>query len=98
MASILSLRRSSGMLGLAAVAVIAVGLQAGPAQAGSVGPKQYFTGVINGKDGNTTTPITIKMACTGTSQPATRGPGRPWRFTNCSRLYPARSATPATTP
>ncbi len=68
MASMLSLRRSPGMLGLAAVAVIALGLQAGPAQAGSVGPKQYFTGVINGKDGNTTIPIKIKMACTGASQ------------------------------
>jgi hypothetical protein len=68
MTSMFSLRRSSGMLGLAAVAVIAVGLQAGPAQAGSVGPKQYFTGVINGKDGNTTKPITIKMACTGGAQ------------------------------
>ena len=56
------------MLGLAAVAVIALGLQAGPAQAGSVGPKQYFTGVINGKDGNTTIPIKIKMACTGAAQ------------------------------
>src|SRR5580692_3844333 len=53
MASMLSLRRSSGMLGLAALAVIAVGLQAAPAQAGSVGPKQYFTGVINGKAGKT---------------------------------------------
>ena len=68
MASMVSLRRSSGMLGLAAVAVLAVGLQAGPAQAGSVGPKQYFTGVINGKDGNTTNPITIKMACTAGAQ------------------------------
>ena len=66
MASLLSLRRSSGMLGLAALAVIAVGLQAAPAQAGSVGPKQYFTGVINGKAGNTTTPITIKIACSAT--------------------------------
>jgi hypothetical protein len=35
------------------------------AQAGTVGPKQYFTGVINGKDGNTTTPIAIMMACAG---------------------------------
>jgi hypothetical protein len=64
----LSLRRSPGLLGLAAVAVIALGLQAGPSQAGSVGPKQYFTGVINGKDGNTTIPIKIKMACTGAAQ------------------------------
>jgi hypothetical protein len=57
-------RRASGMLGLA-VAAVAVVLQAGPAQAGPVGPKQYFTGVINGKPGNTTIPITIKMACFG---------------------------------
>lgn len=64
------LRRSSGLAGLAAAAVTAGLLQAGPAQAASVGPKQYFTGVINGKDGNTTTPITIKVLCPG---PASTG-------------------------
>ena len=69
----LSLRRSSGMLGLALAAVVAVGLQAGPAQASRVGPKQYFTGVINGKAGNTTTPITIKMACFGPIHPGQTG-------------------------
>jgi hypothetical protein len=73
------------MLGLAAVAALAVGLQAGPAQAGSVGPKQYFTGVINGKDGNTTTPITIKMACTGTSQ---TGHPRPGQTLAVHQLFP----------
>lgn len=51
------------MLGLAAAVATAVVLQAGPAQAGPVRPKQYFTGVINGKPGNTTIPIPIKMAC-----------------------------------
>ena len=68
----LSLRRSSGMLGLAVAAITAMGLQAVPAQASHVGPKQYFTGVINGKDGNTTVPIPIKMACAipnGTGHP-----------------------------
>jgi hypothetical protein len=70
---------------LAAVAVIAVGLQAGPAQAGSVGPKQYFTGVINGKDGNTTTPIPIRMACTGTSQ---TGHPRPGQTLAVHQLFP----------
>lgn len=64
------LGRSSGLAGLAVAAVIAGLLQAGPAQAGSVGPKQYFTGVINGKDGNTTIPITIRMFCPG---PASTG-------------------------
>ena len=71
--SMLSLRRSSGMLRLAVAAVTAVGPQAGPAQAGPVGPKQYFTGVINGKDGNTTIPITIKMACAGPGRPGQTG-------------------------
>src|SRR5579863_4074910 len=68
----LSLRRSSGMLGLAVAAVAVAGLQAAPALASHVGPKQYFTGVINGKAGNTTVPIPIKMACgtpTGTGHP-----------------------------
>lgn len=46
-----TLRRSSGILGVAVVAATATGLRAGPAQAHPVGPKQYFTGVINGKDG-----------------------------------------------
>jgi hypothetical protein len=68
----LSLRRSSGMLGLAVAAITVVGLQAVPAQASHIGRKQYFTGVINGKDGNTTVPIPIKMACgtpNGTGHP-----------------------------
>jgi len=93
MASMVSLRRSSGMLGLAAVAVIAVGLQAGPAQAGSVGPKQYFTGVINGKDGNTTTPITIKMACTGTLQPGQTGHPRAGQTLAVHQLFPPTSGS-----
>jgi len=67
-----TLRRSSGILGVAVAAATAIGLQAGPAQAHPVGPKQYFTGVINGKDGNTTIPITITMNC-----PAATGTGHP---------------------
>lgn len=35
-----------------------------------VGPNQYFTGVINGHEGNTATPIPIQMACFG---PVRRG-------------------------
>jgi len=90
MASMVSLRRSSGMLGLAAVAVTAVGLQAGPAQAGAVGPKQYFTGVINGKDGNTTTPITIKIACTGPNQ---TGHPRAGQTLAVHQLFPPASSS-----
>jgi hypothetical protein len=73
MTSMLSLRRSSAILGLTVAAVTAMGLQAAPAQAIPVGPKQYFTGVINGKPGNTTTPITIKMACFGPIHPGQTG-------------------------
>ena len=54
-------------------AVTAVGLQAGPAQAHPLAPKQYFTGVINGKDGNTTVPITITMNCPGPGRPGRTG-------------------------
>lgn len=67
-----TLRRSSGILGVAVVAA-AVAMQAGPAQAHPVGPKQYFTGVINGKDGNTVIPITITMNCPGPIRPGQTG-------------------------
>ena len=89
----ISLRRSSGMLGLAAVAVIAVGLQAGPAQAGSVAPKQYFTGVINGKDGNTTKPITITMNCPGPLQPGQTGHPLAGQTLAVHQLFPPASGT-----
>lgn len=53
------------MIGLAILACAAVAL---PARAGTVGPRQHFIGVINGHDGNTTKPITIKVACSGPSR------------------------------
>jgi hypothetical protein len=60
------LRRAMAALGL--VFVVAA-LSALPAVAASpVGPSQYFTGVINGHDGNTATPIVIRMACGGPAQ------------------------------
>jgi hypothetical protein len=90
MASMLSLRRSSGMLGLAIAAVVAVGFQAGPAQASRVAPKQYFTGVINGKAGNTTTPITIKIAC---SAAGTTGHPLPGQTLAVHQLFPPASGS-----
>jgi hypothetical protein len=41
--------------------------------ASNVGPKQYFTGVVNGHDGNTTVPIAIRMACFGPIKPGQTG-------------------------
>jgi hypothetical protein len=75
MAIMRNLRRALGTIGLTVAASAATVLPAvaGPAQAGTVGPKQYFTGVINGKSGNTTKPITIMMACVGPIRPGETG-------------------------
>lgn len=87
-----TLRRTSGILGVAA-AVIAVGLQAGPAQAHPVGPKQYFTGVINGKDGNTTIPITIRMNCPGPVHPGRTGHPLAGQTLAVHQLFPPASTS-----
>ncbi|HTT85815.1 MAG TPA: hypothetical protein VMF60_00480 [Acidimicrobiales bacterium] len=60
--------RVTVVVGLLVLSTLAVAGSA--AGAGKVGPKQYFTGVINGHDGNTVTPIQITVAC---SSPANTG-------------------------
>jgi hypothetical protein len=89
MASMRNLWRSSGILGLTVVACAAIGL---PAQAGTVGPKQFFTGVINGHDGNTITPITIKMACSGSPRPGQTGHPRAGQTLAVHQLFPPAAA------
>jgi hypothetical protein len=91
-----TLRRSSGILAAAVAAVTAVGLQAGPAQAHPVGPKQYFTGVINGKDGNTTIPITITMNCPGPGRPGRTGHPLAGQTLAVHQLFPLRPVPAAT--
>ncbi len=66
-----SLRRVGVGLGLLILLWSATVLPAGATA--RVGPNQYFTGVINGHDGNTTTPITIRMACFGPVTPGETG-------------------------
>ena len=66
-----TLRRTAGAFGLVILAVVATAVPAGAA--GKVGPNQYFTGVVNGTDGNTVTPITIEMACFGPVHPGQTG-------------------------
>ncbi len=72
-----NVRRATTVLGLVLLATVATALPAGAsgraATGGKVGPKQYFTGVINGTDGNTATPITINMACFGPLRPGETG-------------------------
>jgi hypothetical protein len=58
-------------VGLAILGTVALSLPAGAAA--KVGPHQYFTGVINGTDGNTVIPISIQMACFGPLHPGQTG-------------------------
>ncbi|HEX3981144.1 MAG TPA: hypothetical protein VHW93_07970, partial [Acidimicrobiales bacterium] len=67
-----SLRRAMAAPALIIVALAAVMVPSAGAAAhgGKVGPDQYFTGVINGTNGNTANPITIDVVC-----PVTAGSG-----------------------
>jgi hypothetical protein len=56
-------------------------------------PKQYFTGVINGKDGNTTTPITIRMACAGPIRPGQTGHPVAGQTLAVHQLFPLASGS-----
>jgi hypothetical protein len=68
-------RRTAGVLALVSVTACLATVPAASATVGRrVGPKQYFTGVVNGTDGNTTTPIPVEMACGG---PGTGRTGHP---------------------
>ena len=66
-----SLLRVGATLGLDVLAGSVMALPAGAAV--KVGPNQYFTGVINGRNGNTATPIPIRMACFGPVKPGETG-------------------------
>ncbi len=63
--------RAAITLGLVILGTLALSLPAGAAA--KVGPHQFFTGVINGTDGNTVTPIGIEMACFGPLHPGQTG-------------------------
>jgi hypothetical protein len=64
-------RRVGAVLGLIILAGSVMVLPAGATV--EVGPNQFFTGVINGIDGNATTPITIRMTCFGPVTPGQTG-------------------------
>lgn len=84
------LRRATLVVGLVLAATAAVPLPAGAA--GKVAPKQYFTGVINGTDGNTSTPITIQMACFGPLRPGETGHPMSGQTLAVHQLFPPSSA------
>jgi hypothetical protein len=66
-----NVRRLGTVLGLMILAESVMVIPA--AAAVNVGPNQFFTGVINSHDGNTITPITIRMACFGPVTPGETG-------------------------
>ncbi len=78
-------------LGLLALAGLVVTLPAGAAV--RVGPDQYFTGVINGHDGNTVTPITIDMACFGAAMPGETGHPMAGQTLAVHQLFPPTTST-----
>jgi hypothetical protein len=61
--------------------------------ADKIGPNQYFTGVINGTDGNTITPIPIRMACFGPSTPGETGHPLGGQTLAVHELFPPSVAT-----
>lgn len=67
----MGVRRAAMVLGLVVIGVVIPALPAGAAN--TVGPDQFFTGVVNGVPGNTIVPITIRMACFGPIRPGQTG-------------------------
>ncbi len=81
-----SLRRVGAVLGLMILAGSVMALPAGATV--KVGPNQFFTGVINGHDGNTATPIAIRMACFGPVTPGETGHPMAGQTLAVHRLFP----------
>ena len=83
-------------LGTVLVALLSVAgaLPAGALPAGAatrVGHKQYFTGVINGTNGNTVTPIPIQMACSGPASSGQTGHPQSGQTLAVHQMFPPSS-------
>jgi hypothetical protein len=83
-------RRTALVLVVVLMATWAMALPAGAL--GKVGHKQYFTGVINGTDGNTATPIPIQMACFGPLTPGETGHPMAGQTLAVHQLFPPASS------
>jgi hypothetical protein len=67
----------------------------GHAGAGRVGPDQYFTGVVNGTNGNTVSPIPIQMACFGPVHPGQTGHPLKGQTLAVHQLFPPSTVPPS---
>ncbi len=65
--------RKTAVVLAASVSLLMVTALPAAAVAHKVGADQYFTGVINGTDGNTANPIPLQMACFGPLTPGETG-------------------------
>ncbi len=77
------------------LSAVIVSLTAAAQTAGAshrVGPHQFFTGVINGTDGNTTVPIPIDMACFGPLTPGETGHPMGGQTLAVHQLFPPTTA------
>jgi hypothetical protein len=83
--------RMAIVLSVPMVALTAAAQTAGAATH-RVGPQQYFTGVVNGTDGNTETPIPIHMACFGPLRPGQTGHPSGGQALAVHQLFPPTSA------
>ena len=88
-----SVRRVGVALGLMILAGSVMVLPAGAAV--RVGPDQFFTGVVNGHDGNTATPIAIRMACFGPLTPGETGHPMAGQTLAVHQLFPPTATGPS---
>jgi hypothetical protein len=88
------LSRATMVVGLALVVTSAVALPAAATTTAGrrVAPKQFFTGVINGTDGNTANPIAINMACFGPLKPGETGHPMGGQTVAVHQLFPPSTA------
>jgi hypothetical protein len=84
--------RALTAVGLTLVAAATLALPAGAANK-KVGPSQYFTGVINGTNGNTANPITIQVVCAGPLRSGQTGHPVNGQTLAVHELFPPSSAT-----
>jgi hypothetical protein len=87
------LSRATVVLGLVLGVTAAAALPAAAAVTGRrVAPKQFFTGVINGTDGNTANPIAINMACFGPIKRGETGHPMAGQTVAVHQLFPPSTA------
>jgi hypothetical protein len=85
--------RKTAVVLAASVSLFMITALPAAAVAHKVGPDQYFTGVINGTDGNTVNPIPLQMACFGPLSPGETGHPLGGQTLAVHQLFPPTGAS-----